>query len=178
MVWSRVARMVGAVATVSAVATGCSASPTTDTPAVGSHSQSHTQGMLTYWVKWHVDKDGIRIEGFRARFTTCHHVWIFFSECRPALVKPMVSFAIYAPRQSRDTPLTRLWGQTVRIPPANHVVTNGTPWLPKGSQLATTFPPGSYFGVQLYAFNDWNSVQFGGDQYYRVANANGGIVLG
>jgi hypothetical protein len=178
VVRSRVARVVGAVATVSAVVAGCSTPPTTAASAVGTHSQGQTQGVLTYRVKWQVDKGRIRVDGFNARFNTCHHVWIFFSKCSQSLVNPTVIFSIYVPPTRAGAPQTRLWIQTVTILRKRSVVASGTSWLPKGGPLTTTFPLGSYFSVQLYAYNNWSAVPLGGDQYYRVANANGGVILG
>jgi hypothetical protein len=180
--WSRVARMIGLVAIGGAIVAGCSTSPASTATAFGSHLDSHTQGILTYAVKWRVRNGQVRIDGFRASFKTCHRTWIFFSTCGRGLVNPQVSFAIYSPTDARlwnqIVPVTRKPDHMTLARQLEHMTAAGTLWLPKGGVLAVTFPQGSFLRVQLYGFNDWNGVEAGGDQFYRVAGTGSSAVLG
>jgi hypothetical protein len=81
VIWSRAARSATAVAVACIFAAGCSiSSAVTPPPGVASGTRSHTErwtrGMLAYWLQWHVSERGIQIVGFRARFITCHRVFL------------------------------------------------------------------------------------------------------
>jgi hypothetical protein len=179
--WSRAVRIIAMAAIGGAIVAGCSTPAPGTSTSSGTHQESHTQGILTYTVRWHVHKGRVQIVGFRASFTTCHRAWIFFSTCGQGLVNPQVTFAVYAPAG------VRLWGQSAPVTrqpdhmtvarQLEHMTAADTLWLPAGGSLAATFPQGSYFRVQLYGFNDWSGATAGGDEFYRVAGTWGSTVL-
>jgi hypothetical protein len=186
VLWSRRVRCLAAAGAACLFVTGCSVS--VSSPAslpssaaasgMGSHTASWTRGMLTYWVRWHGTKGGIQIDGLRAKFTTCHHVFFFFTKCQRGLVKPEITFGVYAQAVigQRDK---RLWGQDVSIGSNFRLLSaGGTAWLPTGHRIAMIFPPGSMLGVGLWGYNDWSAVGEGGNQWYRAPNSDGTVFLG
>jgi hypothetical protein len=134
--------------------------------------------MLTYWLRWRDTKDGIQIDGLRAKFTACHHVLFFFTKCQQGLIKPEITFGVYAqaPFGQRDK---RLWGQDVSISNSFRPLSaGGTVWLPRRQRIVTIFPPGSVLKVGLWGYNDWGDIYEGGNQWYRAPNSNGTLILG
>jgi hypothetical protein len=181
---SRGASDLAVMAVACVAAAGCSISTSSAAPpspavasAAGSHTESWTRGILTYWLKWHGTRGGIQIDGFRASFTTCRHV-LFFSKCNRGLVRPEITFAIYRPAEVGQTH-NRLWGRDVSIGNTFNPLTDGsTARLPRGTRIAATFPPGSTLSVDLWALNDWNGAGEGGGQWYRVSGSGGAVLLG
>jgi hypothetical protein len=132
--------------------------------------------MLTYSLRWHGTKRGIQIEGFRATFTTCHQAFLV-TKCDRGLVRPEVTFAVFAEAKD-DQPGKRLWHKDVAISNTFNVLKAGaTPKLPSNTPVASTFPPGSVLDVRLWGFDDWNAVEQGGNQWYRVPGSNGVVIL-
>jgi hypothetical protein len=136
--------------------------------AVGSYSGSATGGILTDSVTWRVTANGIRLTGVRARFTTCHRVWLFFSKCSPDLSHPTVLFGVWTPVESLGEGTKPIWTRTVTLSAGDHVTSAVYSWQ---QSLTRTFPYGAYFSIQLYARGHQNG------KLYLVANAGSGAVL-
>jgi hypothetical protein len=135
--------------------------------AVGSYSGTQVSGVLTDSVRWQVTPKGIRLTSVRARFSTCHRAWIFFSECGPDLNQPTLTFGVWAPGKFGQRP-RRLWTQTVILSRADHVRSGSCSWR---QPHAKTFPHGAYFGIELYTRSDQT------DKLSGVPDAGAGAVL-
>jgi hypothetical protein len=180
--WIRGSRTVGLIAVSVAVTAGCSTSTAATTIASGLHQESHKAGILTYSIEWRIEDGRVQLDGLRAAFTTCHRKWIFFSTCDRGLVNPQVSFVIYAPNNERlwsqNAPVTRQPANMTLTRQLKRVTASAITWLPKDGDWRRMFPRGSYLRVELFGFDDWNSVEEGGDQFYQVAGARSSTLLG